>query len=194
MTTYGTIPVSTAPSSSSSSPSTLDFISRDKERGRSALASTRRPWRELADARALSLPSSFGETCFRARANAAHFSANYAVVVLVVRLLWHPVSLIVLLVCLADWLFLYLLRDEPLLVLGSAVGDGTVLAVLSAMTLVTVLLTGATTNVLVSLLIGVLLVLLHAALRRSTEEMVAVQEEKEVETAVERCLHEVSST
>ncbi|WOL09065.1 PRA1 family protein F3-like [Canna indica] len=173
MTTYGTIPTSTGPSSSSP----LDYISRAKERGRTALA-TRRPWRELADVHAFGLPHGLGDAYTRIRTNSAYFAMNYAIIVLLLvflSLLWHPISLIVFLVCLAVWLFLYFLRDEPLVVLGRTISDKTVLIVLSIATLVLLLLTKATSNVLISLLIGLVLVLIHAALRR-TDDLVLEEE------------------
>ncbi|XP_074559451.1 PRA1 family protein F2-like [Curcuma longa] len=172
MTTYGTIPTSTAPSASSSS-SPLDYISRAKERGRSALA-TRQPWRQFGDVRALSLPRSLGDSYIRIRTNAAYFAMNYAIVVLGVvflSLLFKPVSLIVFIVCTVLWCFLYFLRDVPLVIYGREIGDRAVLVFLSIFTLVALLLTKATTNVLVSLMIGLVLVLIHAAIRR-TEDLV----------------------
>ncbi|KAL5202952.1 hypothetical protein ABZP36_013904 [Zizania latifolia] len=165
MSKYGSIPTS---SSSEGGPapgsSSLDFISRAKARGASALAD-RRPWRELGDPRALSVPRGFRYAYQRARANLSYFSMNYAIVVLAVvflSLLWHPVSLIVFLACMVAWLFLYFLRDEPLALFGRTVGEGAVLAVLSVLTLVLLLLTGATVNILTSLLVGLVLVVLHA--------------------------------
>ncbi|XP_052154750.1 PRA1 family protein F3-like isoform X2 [Oryza glaberrima] len=176
MSKYGTIPTSSSsdeppPGSSSSSP--LDFISRAKARGATALAE-RRPWRELADPRAASVPRGLGGAYRRARANLGHFSMNYAIVVLAVvflSLLWHPVSLIVFLACMVAWLFLYFLRDEPLALCGRAVGEGAVLAVLSVLTLVLLLLTGATVNILTSLLVGVVIVLLHAVFHRPADSI-----------------------
>lgn len=174
MTTYGTIPTSTAPSSSSSP---LDYISRAKERGRSALA-TRRPWRQFADVRTLGLPRSLGDSYMRIRTNAAYFAMNYAIVVLLfvfLSLLFKPVSLIVFIVCAVLWCFLYFFRDVPLVIFGREIGDPVVLIFLSTVTLVALLLTKATTNVLVSLLIGLVLVLIHAAIRR-TEDLVLEEE------------------
>ncbi|KAG6494791.1 PRA1 family protein F3-like [Zingiber officinale] len=174
MTTYGTIPTSTAPSSSSSP---LDYISRAKEQGRSALA-LRRPWRQLGDVRALSLPRSLGDSYTRIRTNAAYFAMNYAIVVLLVvffSLLFKPVSLIVFIVCTVVWCFLYFLRDVPLVIFGREISDLVVLICLSIFTLVALLLTKATANILISLMIGLVLVLIHAAIRR-TEDLVLEEE------------------
>nr|CAB3460478.1 unnamed protein product [Digitaria exilis] len=182
MSKYGTIPTSSSPappgaSSSASSTYPLDFISRAKARGATALAA-RRPWRELADPGALAIPRGFSDAYRRARANLAHFAANYALVVLAVvfaSLLWHPVSLLVFLACFLAWLFLYFLRDrdvdQRLLVCGRPVGDGVVIVLLSAVTLVLLLLTGATSNILISLLVGLLVVLFHALLHRPADSI-----------------------
>ncbi|KAJ4789120.1 PRA1 family protein [Rhynchospora pubera] len=168
MTTYGTIP--TSQPATSSSP--LDYISRAKNIGRSALA-TRRPWRELGDFHAFSFPPrSLGPLFGRIKSNLSYFSMNYAIIVLLIvflSLLWQPISLIVFLVCMVGWLFLYFLRDESLVLFGRTIGEGVVLAVLSIVTLVLLLLTHATLNILISLLVGILVVLVHAAIRDSEE-------------------------
>ncbi|KAJ0964551.1 hypothetical protein J5N97_025689 [Dioscorea zingiberensis] len=167
MTTYGTIPTSSAPDSGHP----MDFITRAKERGYSAL-STRRPWREMVHRHAFSLPPSLGEAYLRIRTNISYFSMNYAIVVLgvvFVSLLWHPISLIVFLLTMTAWLFLYFLRDEPIVLFHRTIGDRTVLIVLSVVTLGLLLLTNATANILISLLIGLIIVLVHAALRRTDD-------------------------
>ncbi|KAI5005158.1 hypothetical protein ZWY2020_032401 [Hordeum vulgare] len=176
MSKYGTIPTSSSSAAGAAhlgGASPLDFISRAKARGATALA-TRRPWRELADVHAVGLPPSLGDAYLRVRANLAHFAMNYAIVVLVVvflSLLWQPISLIVFLVCMVGWLVLYFLRDEPVVLFGRVVGDGVVLAVLAVVTLILLLLTGATTNILTSLLIGFVLVVVHAALHKAEDNV-----------------------
>ncbi|XP_047059121.1 PRA1 family protein F3-like [Lolium rigidum] len=178
MSKYGTIPTSSSSGAAAGAPhlggaSPLDFISRAKARGATALA-TRRPWRELANPHALGLPPTLADAYLRVRANLAHFAMNYAIVVLVVvflSLIYHPVSLIVFLVCMVGWLGLYFLRDDPIVLFGRVVGDGAVLAVLAAVTLGLLLLTGATTNILTSLLIGFVLVVVHAALHRPEDNV-----------------------
>ncbi|XP_062213620.1 PRA1 family protein F3-like [Phragmites australis] len=172
MSKYGTIPTSSSAGGAPlGGPSRPDFISRAKARGATALA-TRRPWRELGDIHAIGLPHSLGDAYLRVRANLSHFAMNYAIVVLVVvflSLLWHPVSLIVFLVCMVAWLVLYFLRDDPLVLFGRVVGDGFVIAVLAVVTLGLLLLTNATANILSSLLIGLVLVVLHAALHKAED-------------------------
>ncbi|KAJ3692000.1 hypothetical protein LUZ60_012350 [Juncus effusus] len=166
MTNYGTIPTSTAPQPS------LDYISRAKHLGRSALA-TRRPWKELADFHSFSFPPrSFSPLVARFKTNLTSFSMNYTIILLFVvfvSLIWHPFSLIVFLVCMVAWLFLYFLRDEPLVLFGRTIGDGLVLIFLSVVTLVLLLLTHATMNILIALLVGVVVVLIHAAVRNTEE-------------------------
>jgi PRA1 family protein 1 len=168
MTTYGTIP--TSQPSTASSP--LDYISRAKAAGHSALE-MRRPWRELSDIHSFSLPPrSFRPLFSRIKSNLSYFSMNYAIAVLLivfVSLLWHPISLIVFLVCMIAWVFFYFLRDEPLVLFGRTIGETVVLTILSIVTLVLLLLTHATVNILVSLAVGIVVVLLHASVRKDEE-------------------------
>ncbi|XP_030457448.1 PRA1 family protein F2-like [Syzygium oleosum] len=167
MTTYGTIPTSSA----SSPPANLEYISRAKERIKSGLAE-RRPWKLMLNVRALRLPTGFPDALSRVRTNLSFFRTNYAMVFLLIlflSLLWHPISLIVFVVMMAAWLFLYFLRDEPLAVFGRTIDDRVVLAVMSVLTLVFLLLTHATVNILVAVLIGAVVVVLHAAMRRTDD-------------------------
>ncbi|KAJ8637844.1 hypothetical protein MRB53_012111 [Persea americana] len=170
MTTYGTIP--TAPPGSS-----LDFISTAKEKAKSAISS-RRPWKEMIHRHAISVPHGIGEACIRIRTNLGYFRMNYAVIVLLIiflSLLWHPISLIVLVVMMAAWLFLYFLRDDPLVIFHRTIDDRIVLAILSVVTLVALFLTHATLNIVVSLLVGLAIVILHAVFRK-TEDLFADDE------------------
>ncbi|KAK6944836.1 Prenylated rab acceptor PRA1 [Dillenia turbinata] len=172
MTTYGTIPTSTPPSSSN-----LEYISRAKERLRSSLG-TRKPWKELVNLRSINLPTSFGEALLRIRTNLAYFRTNYVIISLIIlflSLLWHPISLIVFIIMMAAWLFLYFLRDQQLVLFNFAVDDRLVLLLLSALTIGFLLLTDVTVNIIVSIVISIVLVLVHGAIRR-TDDLFADEE------------------
>ncbi|XP_029128975.1 PRA1 family protein F3 [Cajanus cajan] len=171
-TTYGTIPTSAAPN--------LEYISRAKQRIKAGLG-TRRPWRAMVNLRSLKLPGGgVAEAICRVRINVSYFRMNYAMVgllILFLSLLWHPISLIVFLLIMAAWLFLYFLRDEPLVLLGHLVDDRLVLLAMALLTVALLLLTDATVNIVVAVAVGVAVVVAHAALRR-TEDLFLGEEEE----------------
>lgn len=170
MTTYGTIPTSSTPGGGGN----LDYLSRAKHQLKSGLG-TRRPWREMFNLRSIALPSPpsrFNDALARIKTNLGYFRVNYAIVVLLIvflSLLWHPISLIVFIAMMAAWLILYFLRDEPLKLFGRTIDDRWVLIVLSVLTLVFLLLTRVTANVLSALAIGVVVMLVHAVFRRTDD-------------------------
>ncbi|KAF6175341.1 hypothetical protein GIB67_021846 [Kingdonia uniflora] len=168
MTNYGTIPTSTYGSTSTN----LDFISSAKDRIRSNLA-TRRPWRSLfPDFHCLGIPHGFSDALSRVRTNFAYFRMNYAIIVLFVlfvSLLWHPISLIVFIAMMAAWMFLYFLRDQPLEILHRTINDRIVLIVLSVVTIVLLLLTHATWEIVGAVCVGVFVVLIHAVFRKTED-------------------------
>ncbi|KAE7998564.1 hypothetical protein FH972_003098 [Carpinus fangiana] len=166
MTTYGTIP-SEPPTSSN-----LQYVSLAKERIKGGLA-TRRPWQEMIQPHALNLPTTFSQCFQRIKTNIALFRMNYAIVVLFIlflSLLWHPISLIVFIIMMFAWLFLYFLRDDPLMVSGSMIDDRTVMAVLSVVTVIALFLTNAKSNIIVALAIGVVVLVVHGALRKTDDD------------------------
>lgn len=120
----------------------------------------------------IGFPRSFREAFGKIKTNLAYFRMNYALIVLLIlflSLLWHPVSLIVFVVLMAVWLFLYFLRDEPLVIFGRLIDDRVVLIILSVVTIIILLFTHATVNILVSLAVGIAVVLIHSALRRTDD-------------------------
>ncbi|KAK4432911.1 PRA1 family protein F2 [Sesamum alatum] len=160
MTTYGTIPTTPPPSDP-------PFLVHSRQRVRSDMGS-RRPWKEMVS---FSLPESFSAALRRIQTNASYFHVNYAIIILFalfINLLWHPVSLVVFIGMMAAWLFLYILRDEPVVVFGYAMEEQIVLVALSIMTVVTLMLTRASVFV-AGLVVGLVVVVAHGAFRRTND-------------------------
>ncbi|KAI3684195.1 hypothetical protein L6452_33415 [Arctium lappa] len=165
MATYGTIPTS------SGGDSKVEFLSRAKERIQTGLG-TQRPWKPMFDLHAIGIPHGFSDAISRIKTNFGYFRMNYALIVLIIlflSLLWHPISLIVFVISMAAWLFFYFLRDEPLVIFHRTVDDRVVLALLSVVTLALLLLTGATMNILSAVLIGLVVVVIHAVFRKTDD-------------------------
>ncbi|KAJ0677464.1 putative prenylated rab acceptor P [Helianthus annuus] len=165
MTTYGTIPTA------STGATNLEYLTRAKQAIKTGLG-TRQPWKQMFNLASFNFPHTISEATPRFKTNINYFRMNYAIIMLIIlflSLLWHPISLIVLGVLMAAWLFFYFLRDEPLMVFNRVIDDGVVLTVLAVVTIVLLLFTDATQNILSSVVVGVAVVVVHAVLRRTDD-------------------------
>ncbi|XVF31097.1 hypothetical protein REPUB_Repub16aG0116300 [Reevesia pubescens] len=161
-TTYGTITSTTTPASS-----------RFKH--------TRRPWREIVSLSSFSLPISAAEAKARIKLNISYFLVTYVIIMLIIvflTLLWHPISMIVFLITFIFWWFFYLFNENPVVVFNKTVNDNVILGFLSFATVLLLVITHVGVNVLVGLVIGVVVVGVHAAFR-GTEDLGFVGEEEE---------------
>jgi len=156
MSKYGTIPASSPTAAPEGSPAALDSTSSSANApGASSPAAARRPWSELADPRALSVPRGLADARHRARANLARFSANYGLVSIAVfsaSLLWRPIFLPVVV---------------PLFFLAS---PGDALRLVPMFTPFLLAVTRGATGVLVLLLAGALLVAAHTVLHLPADD------------------------
>ncbi|XP_047307444.1 PRA1 family protein F2-like [Impatiens glandulifera] len=166
MKNYGTIPTTSSPAPAVSNQRWND------------LSSERRPWKEIFDYNSIGFPHNLNDAIERIETNMAYFRKNYAEIVyliVVLSLLWHPFSLAAFTISVTAWNILYFRRDEPLLVLNRRIEDWCVLLFLGTLTILMLFLIDATENILISLAIGLVLVMIHGAVR-NTENLSLDQE------------------
>ncbi|KAL2535732.1 PRA1 family protein F2 [Forsythia ovata] len=145
-----------------------------------SIFATRRPWRELfSHPASYSIPHGFSEFTLRLKRNLNYFRVNYAMImlsILFLSLLWHPISLIVFVIVFVFWFLLYFFRDEPIVLFNRTVDDRVVLIVLGIVTIVSLIFTGVWLNIVVSILIGLVILVLHAVFR-ITEDLFLDEDE-----------------
>ena len=132
----------------------------------------RRPWTELVDKNAFERPTSFPDALSRLKTNTSYFRVNYIIfffVVIGLCLLWHPVSLLVLAILLVAWIYLYFARSEPLLLFGRTLSENNVVTFLGIMTIIGLFLTDAGSTLVLGLVFGIVVMCLHASLRRTDD-------------------------
>ncbi|VFQ87566.1 unnamed protein product [Cuscuta campestris] len=132
-----------------------------------------RPWLQFADSTALSLPISVSDATYRINQNLRYFVGNYVLLmffVILVSLISRPLTLIVFLVISASWIYLYLSRSEPLELFGFDIDDRIILGFLSLITLIALFAARVWSNLLISVSIGVVLAVVHAALRAPEDQ------------------------
>ncbi|KAK1375949.1 hypothetical protein POM88_032142 [Heracleum sosnowskyi] len=148
MTNYGAIPAS-------SSEGTNELISTPQEKVGMPVG---RPWKEMV--RSLNLPSGYHNTIQRMKTNLVYFRTNYMTILMLIMLvsvLFHPVSVQVLFLLLLDVLFVMRLSNR------------TVAICLLIFSLISLLFTEAAWNVVISFLIEAVFVTVHVILRNTDD-------------------------
>lgn len=186
MTTYGTIQeeteISTIPISTN--PNIL-LVSQAREKIQAGLGVTR-PWKEMIQSSHFKFPFSFTNAIQRINTNAKHFRANYVIIILLIlfiSLLGHPISLIILIFTMIAWLYLYFLRDTPLVIFRFAIDERLVVISLLLVTIGLLFLTNVTHNVIVGMCVALGFVLVHAVMRE-TEDLFTMDEDVRVVRSV----------
>lgn len=150
-TTYGTIPTTTAATKQG------EWWWLGPEFG------TLRPWDKMLS---LSLPENFQDMVLRMKTNVHYYHTNYGVIVLFVfflSLLWSPGALIIFIILMGAWVFLYFIREDPMIILDCVVDDRWIFIFLMVATVVFILSRDAVT-IMTGILVGMFAVLLHAVL------------------------------
>ncbi|KAH7517306.1 PRA1 family protein F3 [Ziziphus jujuba] len=123
-------------------------------------------------------PSTFGEATTRVKHNLYYFRISYSIAILyilLISLLWHPLSMVIFAVFFLGWLAIgYLCNVDPIELINCTIDCHGFLAVLWVLILFALISTGFWLNVLVSILIGSALVGIHSLFRR-TEDLYYVE-------------------
>jgi hypothetical protein len=128
----------------------------------------KRPWAELIDRSQLAKPESFSDAITRARKNWYYFRINYSLVlisVVALSLVFSPMALFFLLALLAGWVYLFLIRSEPLVAFGRTFSEREVLLGMSLFTIAMVFMTRVASILTTALLIGGIICFGHGAFR-----------------------------
>ncbi|KAK9815786.1 hypothetical protein WJX72_009473 [[Myrmecia] bisecta] len=129
----------------------------------------RKPWSELADRTAFSRPANFAEATTRLRKNSNYFRINYLIFILLTTLVCmvlHPNSLIVL-ACLAmAWVYLFVVRKDPVILGGRTFSEREKFIGISAVSVIVIFfLTSVGTVLFTALGISTGVIALHGAMR-----------------------------
>ncbi|VVA94783.1 unnamed protein product [Arabis nemorensis] len=174
MTTYGTIP------SQANASSNLSLLGRAKEVISLGLSS-QRPWLELVQCNAFSLPISFSVATERIKTNIMIFRTNYSVIFIVtilISMLWQPVHLSFFFILIFAWLYVYSRDNVPLMIFGSVIDDSTLVLVLLVFTIGVFILTNISHSILFGVLAGLPVVLVHG-MCRNTEPLFVLEDDEE---------------
>lgn len=144
------------------------LINRLQESGRAALAQ-QRPWSEVTDRANFSRPENLNDALGRVRKNLNYFYANYLTIILavvVLSMLWNPMAILWLALLAAAWIYIFMIRTEPVIISGRTLNEREKFLGLAIISIIIIF--GLTTvgSVLISgVIIGAAAITVHAAFR-----------------------------
>lgn len=131
--------------------------------------SQRRDWTELADRSAYAKPANLAEASGRLRKNINYFKVNYVLfmmAVMVLCLLTHPASMFMLLGLGASWIYMFVVKTDPMVINGRTFSDREKLMGMSALSLVIIFFLSSIGSVIfMGLGLGCAGVAAHGAMR-----------------------------
>lgn len=129
----------------------------------------RKPWGELFDRTSFGRPANFAEATGRLRKNAAYFRVNYLMfvgLVTAVCFCLHPASLIVVAFLSMAWVYLFVVRQAPIVIGGRTFSEREKFVGISVVSLIiTFFLTSVGTILFLALGISVAGIALHGSCR-----------------------------
>lgn len=128
-----------------------------------------KPWSEVFDRTSFAKPESLADATNRVKKNLSYFKVNYAVVlfsVVVLSMLMSPISIFWLILLGLLWIYVFMIRTDPLIIMGRTLSEREKFLGLSAITvLITFGLTSVGSILISGVIVGAATVLVHAALR-----------------------------
>ncbi|KAF6263896.1 PRA1 family protein-domain-containing protein [Scenedesmus sp. NREL 46B-D3] len=152
-----------------STPSALWLVGSRLREYATSTFEQRKPWGEVLERTSFSKPSSLQEAAGRLRKNAGYFKINYLIVILLtvaITLLTHPSSLLVLGSLAASWVYVFAIRQGPLVINGKELSEREKLLGMSGISFLVVFMLTSVANVLFSALtLSCAIIGLHGATR-----------------------------
>ena len=132
-------------------------------------AGNAKPWGEAFDRNSFARPSTMNEATARIRKNFHYFKINYILamtIVLLITMFIYPKSLLVLSVVLFGWIYLYVIRQKPIVINGIPIEGNVKLTSCSAISMLVIFfLTNVGGLLLYAFTFGVIVIAIHGALR-----------------------------
>lgn len=129
----------------------------------------RKPWGEMLDRSSLSKPSSMQEAYSRLRRNAGYFRVNYLIIAVLTvagSFITHPSSLLVLAGLLALWVYMFAIKQGPLVLGDKEFSEREKLALMMGLSFMVVFFfSNVGTVVMSAVLMSCAMIGLHGAMR-----------------------------